>query len=343
MVADAIFYMVKPVEETFLGRSRRQLDKVGNLRHFLTIDGLEARQLLSLLDAAQSFIIDDNKSVRKVPLLRGKTIINLFFESSTRTRSTFELAAQRLSADVLSFNINMAALKKGESLLDTIKNIHAMGVDMFVIRHPDSGAAEFIAEHIGDKACVINAGDGRYAHPTQALIDMFVIRKYKADFKNLQVAIVGDILHSRVARSVIAALTVLGVKEIRLIAPRTLIPVHIEKEHITVFQDMEQGIKNVDVLYILRLQKERMCGAFLPSEREYYLNYGITRNRLANAKPDVIVMHPGPVNRGVEVSSGVADGLQSVILEQVGFGIAVRMAVMSLILGNVQKSNEDSN
>ncbi len=308
-------------------------DEHGNLKHFLTIEGLSEAQFINVLNTAESFIADDNRSVRKIPLLRGKTIINTFFEASTRTRSAFELAAKRLSADVMNFHIDMASLQKGESLLDTLKNIHAMGVDMFIIRHPNSGATEFIARHLGDKVSIVNAGDGSHAHPTQALLDMLTIKKMKQDFRHLKVAIVGDILHSRVARSEITALTLMGVEEIRLIAPQTLLPTGIDTENIRLYNDLDEGLRNVDVVIILRLQKERMTSAFLPSEREYYLCYGVTTKRLCHAKPDVMVMHPGPINRGVEISSEVADGLYSVLLKQVGLGVVARMAVMSLILG----------
>lgn len=311
-----------------------QTDAKGKLRHLLKIDGLSQEQLLGLLKTAQAFIADDSYSVRKIPLLRGKTIVNTFFESSTRTRSTFELAAKRLSADVLHFDVTTAALKKGESLLDILKNILAMGVDMFVVRHHSSGAAEFIARHLDGQVAIVNAGDGSHAHPTQALIDMLTIQKYKKKFTDLRVAIVGDILHSRVARSEIAALKLLSVKKIHLIAPRTLLPRHLENENIQLFDNIDAGLSDVDVIIVLRLQKERMHGAFIPSEQEYYLSYGITRQRLQHAKPDVIVMHPGPINRDVEVSDHVADGKHSMILKQVGYGVAVRMAVMSVILGN---------
>ena len=287
-----------------------------------------------MLDTAEAFIADDSYSVRKVPLLRGKTIVNTFFESSTRTCSTFELASKRLSADVINFNANMAALKKGESLLDTLKNILAMGIDMFVVRHYASGAAEFIVKHLGDRVSIVNAGDGNHAHPTQALIDMLVIKKHKKDFAGLKVAIVGDILHSRVARSEIAALSLLGVKTIHLIAPRTLLPRQLEDDRVKLFDNLDEGLEAMDVIMVLRLQKERMNGAFIPSEHEYYLSYGVTEQRLKRAQPDVIVMHPGPINRDVEVSGAVVDGKHSMILKQVGYGVAVRMAVMSVILGN---------
>ncbi len=311
---------------------RLQLDEHGRLRHFLTIEGLPQALLLKLLDTAQSFVARDG-GARKVPLFRGKTVVNFFFEPSTRTRSTFELAAKRLSADVMDFNMDTAAVRKGESLIDTLKNIQAMGADMFIVRHPDSGASAFIASHVAEDVCVINAGDGRHAHPTQALLDMFTIRKHRQDFSGLNVAIVGDILHSRVARSEIAALKTLGVRDIRLVAPKTLMPKGVEDLGVRAFQDLEAGLEDADVIIILRLQKERMSGSFLPSKNEYYFCYGITTDRLKCAKPDAIVMHPGPINRGVEISSEVADGSHSVILDQVNYGVTTRMAVMSLAIG----------
>jgi aspartate carbamoyltransferase catalytic subunit len=310
-----------------------QLDANGKLRHFLTIEGLKKAHLTEILDVAESFATVAGKSVKKVPLLRGKTIVNLFFETSTRTRTTFELAATRLSADVQSINIATSATSKGESLLDMLHNLEAMHCDMFVVRHADSGAAHFIARHVAPHVSVINAGDGRHAHPTQAMLDMFTIRRHKGEFHNLSVAIVGDVLHSRVARSQIHALNTLGVGELRIIGPKTLIPHTFSGMGARIFHDMEQGIEGVDVVIMLRLQKERMKGALLPSEGEYFQRYGLTEEKLARARPDAIVMHPGPINRGVEIASSVADGPQSVILEQVSNGLAVRMAVMSMALG----------
>jgi aspartate carbamoyltransferase catalytic subunit len=265
-------------------------------------------------------------------------VFNLFFENSTRTRTTFEIAAKRLSADVINLNINASSASKGESLLDTIDNLSAMQADMFVVRHAQSGAPYLIAQHLNaigaDHIHVVNAGDGRHAHPTQGLLDMYTIRHYKKDFTNLTVAIVGDILHSRVARSDIHALTTLGVPEVRVIGPRTLLPSNVEQMGVRVFTDMAEGLKGVDVVIMLRLQSERMKGALLPSAQEFYKSYGLTPDKLARAKPDAIVMHPGPMNRGVEIDSTVADGGQAVILPQVTFGIAVRMAVMSIVAGN---------
>ncbi len=311
-----------------------QLDQQGNLKHFLSTEGLDRKLLVQILDTAESFAGVGRRAVKKVPLLRGKTIVNLFFEASTRTRTTFELAAKRLSADLLNLNMAVSATSKGESLLDTLRNLESMHVDMFVVRHPNSGAAHFIAQHCAPHVSIVNAGDGRHAHPTQAMLDMFTIRQAKGDFRKLRVAIVGDILHSRVARSQIHALTTLGTPDVRVVAPRTLIPAQVETLGVHVCHDMKKGLKDVDVVIMLRLQKERMQGGLLPSEHEYFRFYGLTRDKLAVASPDVIVMHPGPLNRGVEIDSDVADGVQSVILQQVTFGIAVRMAVMSMCLGS---------
>ncbi|HAI96599.1 MAG TPA: aspartate carbamoyltransferase catalytic subunit, partial [Methylococcaceae bacterium] len=261
-------------------------------------------------------------------------IVNLFFENSTRTRTTFDLAAKRLSADVINLNIATSATSKGESILDTIRNLEAMHADMFVVRHSDSGAAHFIANNVEPHVSVINAGDGSHAHPTQAMLDMFTIRQVKKDFSNLNVAIIGDILHSRVARSQIQALNTLGVKDIRVIAPRTLLPSDVGSLGAHAYGDLRQGLDNVDVIIMLRLQRERMGSALLPSEHEYFECFGLTEEKLAYAKPDVTVMHPGPINRGVEMDAAVADGAHSVILQQVTNGIAVRMAVMTLTLGH---------
>ncbi len=310
-----------------------QLSDSGALRHLLTIEGLSAQLLHSILDTAESFVSVGEREVKKVPLLRGKSIFNLFFEPSTRTRTTFEIAAKRLSADLVNLNVSASSQSKGETLLDTVDNLSAMGADMFVVRHAQSGAAHLIARHVAPHIHVINAGDGRHAHPTQGLLDMFTIRRYKQDFTRLKVAVVGDVMHSRVARSEIHALTTLGVPEVRVIAPRTLLPKGIEGLGVHVYNDMACGLKDVDVVMMLRLQNERMSGAFLPSAQEYFKYYGLTAEKLLLAKPDAIVMHPGPMNRGVEIDSSVADGGQAVILPQVTFGIAVRMAVMSMLAG----------
>lgn len=314
-----------------------QLNKHGELQHLLSIEGLPKSIVNHILDTASSFVGVSDREVKKVPLMRGKSVFNLFFENSTRTRTTFEIASKRLSADVINLNISASSASKGESLLDTIDNLSAMHADMFVVRHSQSGAPYLIAKHLNDHkqhhVHVVNAGDGRHAHPTQGLLDMYTIRHYKNDFTKLTVAIVGDILHSRVARSDIHALTTLGVPEVRAIGPHTLLPGGLDQMGVRTFTNMDEGLKGVDVIIMLRLQNERMNGALLPSAQEYFKNYGLTPERLALAKPDAIVMHPGPMNRGVEIDSAVADGPQAVILPQVTFGIAVRMAVMSILAG----------
>jgi len=310
-----------------------QLDENGKLQHFLSIEGLDQQLITEILDTAKSFISVADRVIKKVPILRGKTVANLFFEPSTRTRLTFELAEQRLSADILSLNVDTSATTKGESLLDTIHNLEAMQIDMFVIRHKDSGSAHFFAQHVRPGVSVLNAGDGQHEHPTQAMLDLYTIRHHKQDFTRLKIAIVGDIMHSRVARSQIHALNLLNTAEVRVIAPKTLLPVDTESLGVQLFDDLERGLQDVDVVIMLRLQKERMTGALLPSEKEYFNQFGLTQERLDRASPDAIVMHPGPANRGVEIESSVMDGNQSVILQQVGFGISVRMAIMSMIVG----------
>ena len=314
--------------------SSLQLTKDGKLKHFLTIEGLPPLLLEEILDRSEQFVSLPGKIQVQAPLLRGKTVMNLFFENSTRTRTTFELAAKRLSADLLNLDIRNSSATKGESLLDTIRNLEAMGCDMFVVRHSSSSAANFIARYCAPHIGVINAGDGRHAHPTQAMLDMLTIRQHKGDFTPLKIAIVGDIKHSRVARSQIHALSTLCAGEIRVVSPKTLMPNGIEQMGVKIYTNIEKGLKDVDVVIMLRLQHERMNTALLPSVREYYARYGLNGERLKLAKPDAIVMHPGPVNRGVEIDSRVADGPQSVILQQVTNGVAVRMAVMSMVLGS---------
>ena len=311
-----------------------QLNANGELRHLLSIEGLPREVLLGILDTAASFVGVTEREVKKVPLLRGKSVFNLFFEPSTRTRTTFEIAAKRLSADVINLNVAASSTSKGESLLDTVANLSAMQADIFVVRHAASGAPFLIAQHVKPHEHVVNAGDGRHAHPTQGLLDLYTIRHYKQDFSRLRVAIVGDILHSRVARSLIHGLTTLGTPEVRVIGPHTLLPMGVEALGVKVFNKMQDGLRDVDVVVMLRLQNERMRGALLPSAQEFFKHYGLTAQKLALAKPDAIVMHPGPMNRGVEIDSTVADGPHSVILPQVTFGIAVRMAVMSIVAGN---------
>ena len=318
----------------WLDPANPQLNNNGELHHLLSLEGLPADILRQILDTAESFVGVTQREVKKVPLLRGKAVFNLFFEPSTRTRTTFEIAAKRLSADVINLAINVSSQSKGETVLDTVANLSAMQADMFIVRHAASGAPYLIAKHVAPDIHVINAGDGRHSHPTQGLLDMYTIRHYKGDFTKLRVAIVGDILHSRVARSQIHALTTLGCPEIRVIGPQTLLPAHVNRLGVQVYGNMREGLKDVDVVMMLRLQNERMSGALLPSAQEFYKYYGLTEDKLGLAKPDAIVLHPGPMNRGVEIDSSVADGKQSVILPQVTFGIAIRMAVMSILAGN---------
>ncbi len=316
-----------------LSKRNLQLNDNGDLHHLLAIEGLPKRIIERILDTAETFVGINEREVKVVPLLRGKSIFNIFFENSTRTRTTFEIAAKRLSADVVSLDVQRSSTNKGETILDTIANLTAMHADMFVVRHSESGAPHLIAQHAAPHVHVVNAGDGRHEHPTQGLLDVFTIRRYKKDFTRLTVAIVGDILHSRVARSQIHALTTLGVPEVRVVGPRTLLPVDIERLGVRVFSSLEEGLNGVDVVTMLRLQNERMTGALLPSASEYFSRYGLTPQKLALAKPDAIVLHPGPMNRGVEIDSAVADGSQSVILPQVTYGIAIRMAVMAILAG----------
>jgi len=315
-----------------------QLNSHGELQHLLSLDGLPKGILSAILDTAAPFTEVAEREVKKLPLLRGKSVFNLFFENSTRTRTTFEIAAKRLSADVINLNVSTSSTKKGETLLDTVDNLCAMHADMFVVRHESSGAPYLIADHLHatgrNHIHVVNAGDGRHAHPTQGLLDMYTIRHFKREFHNLIVAVVGDVLHSRVARSQLAALTTLGVPEVRVIGPKTLLPTDVERLGVRVCRTMDEGLRDADVVMMLRLQNERMSGALLPSPQEYFKVWGLTPAKLALAKRDAIVMHPGPMNRGVEIDSAVADGGQAVILPQVTFGIAVRMAVMSMLAGS---------
>lgn len=321
-----------------LTSSKVQFDEHGRLKHFLTTQGLTKSTLLNLFSIADSFRSFDNRRPRKLPLLRGKTVASCFFETSTRTYSTFDLAAKRLTADVVNLNVATASVHKGESLLDTLKTLQAMAVDLFVIRHPDSGSAEFVARHLPPGSCVINAGDGYHAHPTQAVIDMYTIWQEKKDFSSLRIAIVGDVLHSRVARSNIDALSTLGVKEIRLLAPRTLLPADASSLGVQVFNNLENGLHEVDVIMLLRLQKERMQGLFLPSEEEYHQRFGINNSGLKLAARNAMVMHPGPINRGIEISSSMADNPRTMILNQVENSVAVRMAIMSYLFSEQKES-----
>lgn len=309
-----------------------QLNDHGRLRHFLSLDGLPRELLTEILDTADSFLEVGARAVKKVPLMRGMTVCNVFFENSTRTRTTFELAAKRLSADVITLNVSTSSTSKGETLTDTLRTLEAMAADMFVMRHADSGAAHFVAEHVSPNVAIINGGDGRHAHPTQGMLDMLTIRRHKGDFSQLKVAIVGDILHSRVARSNMIALKTLGCPDIRVIAPKTLLPIGLEQYDVNVYHNIDQGLKDVDVIIMLRLQRERMRSGLLPSESEFYRLFGLSEQRLALAHPEAIVMHPGPINRGVEIDSSVADSPRAMILNQVTYGIAVRMAVLSMTM-----------
>jgi aspartate carbamoyltransferase catalytic subunit len=307
-----------------------QLNAEGELHHLLSLDGLPRGIIERILSTADSFVGVGSREVKSVPLLRGRSVFNLFFENSTRTRTTFEIASKRLSADVFNLNIAASSAAKGESLLDTINNLTAMQADLFVVRHSQGGAPHLIASHVAPHVHVINAGDGGHAHPTQGLLDMYTIRHYKRDFSALSVAVVGDILHSRVARSDLHALLTLGAPDVRAVGPLTLLPGGLESLGVRVFTSLAQGLRDADVVIMLRLQNERMGGTLLPSASEYFRKYGLTPEALRAAKPDCIVMHPGPMNRGVEIDSRVADGIHSVILPQVTFGIAVRMAVLSI-------------
>lgn len=311
-----------------------QFNSLGELHHFIDLDGLDKSILTQILDTAEGFAGVNDRTIKKVPLLRGKTVANLFFENSTRTRTAFELAAKRLSADILNVDLVTSSTTKGESLLDTLRVLEALQCDMFIVRHPDSGAAHFIARHVSPSVNIINGGDGQHSHPTQGMLDMFTIRRHKGEFNNLCVVIIGDIRHSRVARSDISALVKLGAGEVRVVGPRTLMPAEVESLGVKIYPSIDKALVGADVIMGLRLQKERMQSATVPSSGEFYRTYGLSPERLALAKPDALIMHPGPTNRGVEIAGSVADGKQSVILEQVTYGIAVRMAVMSIITGN---------
>lgn len=302
------------------------------IRHFIGVEGLSRAQLMQILDKANGYLLGDGK-IKNSDELDGCTVMNLFFENSTRTRTTFEVAAKRLGANVTSIDIAKSSTQKGESLRDTLWNLEAMTADIFVVRHSASGAAHFMATEVTPNIAIINGGDGWHAHPTQALLDMLTIHREAArPFEQLRVAIIGDIKHSRVARSDIAALKTLATTDIRVVAPKTLLPKGIERYGVQVFNDLDQAIVDCDVVIGLRIQNERIGSPLLPSTNEYFKAYGITSERLKRARPDAIVMHPGPMNRGVEIASSVADGAQSVILKQVNNGIAIRMAVLALAM-----------
>jgi len=297
-------------------------------RHLLGLEGVPAEDILHVLDTAKSFVEISERDIKKVPTLRGKTVINLFYEASTRTRISFEIAAKRLSADTINISASTSSAQKGETLADTARNLEAMRPDAIVIRHPLSGAPRLLSRAVSSP--VINAGDGAHEHPTQALLDLFTIRERKGRVAGLVVAIVGDVLHSRVARSNLHGLTALGA-EVRLVGPPTLVPEGFRNFSVEIFHDLGKGIAGADVIMMLRIQRERQGANFFPSLDEYSRLFGLDRTALARAKPDVVILHPGPMNRGVEISSEVADGPYSLILEQVTNGVAVRMALLYLL------------
>jgi len=301
-------------------------------RHLLGIDGLSHDEIHGLLDLAEEFVELNRQIEKKRTSLRGRTLINLFFEASTRTQSSFELAGKRLGADVMNMSVATSSVKKGETLIDTAMTLNAMHPDILVVRHHSSGAVALLAQKVDGS--VVNAGDGAHEHPTQALLDALTIRRNKGGIAGLTVTICGDILHSRVARSNIVLLNTLGAR-VRVVAPSTLLPPGIERFGVEVSRDMREGLKGADIVMMLRLQRERMNGSFVPSTQEYFHYYGLDQKKLAYAKPDALVMHPGPMNRGVEIDSSVADGAQSLIREQVEMGVAVRMAVLEALSRNL--------
>jgi len=307
-----------------------QFGSNNKLIHLLNISNMSREQIFEILDLAETYVDDKQKRYSD---LEGRTIASLFFEPSTRTKTTFELASKRLSADFINIDISNSSTLKGESIVDMIKTLEAMSCDMFIVRHSISGTPHYIAKEVGAKISVINAGDGIHAHPTQAMLDMYTIRKYKKGFDNLKVAIVGDILHSRVAKSLITSLTILSVQNINIIGPKILMPENLKDLNVEYFENLEDGISECDVVIMLRLQKERMHEALISTD-DYYKKYGLTSKKLQSASRDVIVMHPGPINRGIEIDSDVADGNNSVILDQVTSGISIRMAIMSMIMNN---------
>ena len=303
-------------------------------RHLLGIEGLLPEEISNLLDLAEEEIAVSRQVEKKKSVLRGRTLVNLFFEASTRTQSSFELAGKRLGADVMNMAVAVSSVKKGETLIDTAITLNAMRPDILVVRHHAAGAVELLSQKVG--CSVINAGDGAHEHPTQALLDALTIRRRKGRIGGLVIAICGDIAHSRVARSNILLLSALGA-ELRVVAPSTLLPAGIERLGVRAFTDMRQGLAGADIVMMLRLQRERMEGSFVPSVREYFHFFGLDREKLAYAKPDALVMHPGPMNRGVEIDSAVADGPQSLIREQVEMGVAVRMAVLEALAAHLPK------
>jgi len=297
--------------------------------HLLGIENLSPPEVTALLDLAETYVALNRAPDKKAAVLKGRTLINLFFESSTRTQSSFELAGKRLGADVLNMSVKTSSVSKGETLIDTASTLNAMRPDILVVRHQDSGAAELLSRKLD--CSVVNAGDGAHEHPTQALLDALTIRRRLGSFENLTVAICGDVLHSRVARSNLRLLAMMGA-QVRLVAPRTLLPCDIDRFGVQVFTNMKEGLAGADIVMMLRLQLERMTGAFVPSAREYFHFYGLDREKLNYAKPGALVMHPGPMNRGVEIASDIADDLDvSLIQEQVEMGVAIRMAVLDAL------------
>jgi aspartate carbamoyltransferase catalytic subunit len=308
--------------------------------HLLGIEAVSPAEITALLDLAESYVTQNRAADKKSAVLRGRTLINLFFEASTRTQSSFELAGKRLGADVLNMSVKTSSVSKGETLVDTATTLNAMHPDILVVRHQDSGAAELLSRKLD--CCVVNAGDGSHEHPTQALLDALTIRRHRGGFEGLLVAICGDVLHSRVARSNIHLLAKMGAR-VRLIAPRTLLPATAERFGVEIFHDMQEGLKGVDIVMMLRLQLERMTGAFVPSTREYFRFYGLDREKLKYAKPSALVMHPGPMNRGVEIDSEVADDVEvSLIQEQVEMGVAIRMAVLDALARGLPREGSNT-
>src|SRR5258707_6659272 len=302
-------------------------------RHLLGIEGFSPDEITTILDLAEGHVEPNRQADKKRSVLRGRTIINLFFENSTRTRTSFELAGKRLGGDVINMSVQASSIKKGETLIDTAMTLNAMHPDVLVVRHPESGAVQLLSEKVD--CAVINAGDGSHEHPTQALLDALTIRRRKGKLGGLTVAICGDVLHSRVARSNIALLTVMGAR-VRVVAPRTLLPAAVERLGVEVFHDMAAGLKDVDIVMMLRLQVERMHGSFVPSTREYFHFFGLDYDKLKLAKPDALIMHPGPMNRGVEIGSEVADDIdRSLIRHQVEMGVAVRMACLEILARDI--------
>jgi aspartate carbamoyltransferase catalytic subunit len=308
--------------------------------HLLGIEGLSPAEITALLDLADTYVVQGRSGDKKTGLLKGRTLINLFFEASTRTQSSFELAGKRLGADVLNMSVKTSSVSKGETLIDTAATLNAMRPDLLVVRHQDAGAAELLSRKVD--CCVINAGDGAHEHPTQALLDALTIRRRLGGFEGLVVAICGDVLHSRVARSNLRLLSMLGAR-VRLVAPATLLPAQAERFGVEIFTDMKAGLAGADIVMMLRLQLERMSGAFVPSVREYFRFYGLDRQKLAYARPGALVMHPGPMNRGVEIASDIADDVEvSLISEQVEMGVAIRMAVLDALSRTIPREGRNA-